>query len=266
MTWHTVCIQFPSSTQTANIDVPGRLQFLDDTLKNIIDRFEAEYPDTRVSHQEAMGGSPASTPSSSPPPSLLSSSGPTPSSLKDTDSFTNSNAVDDSDEEEPPQRPGRHSRKSSDVSLASRKMGYEEGRMHKLGHAIRQDILRPSAPESEASGANSPFPAENTAKPHAPEPAEIAELKRKLENLQGTELMQEVRQRGWEEVMRQIGSNIEELKALRYAGEMGELGEEEERDWQNFREAQEKAYRNSLRAKEEGEETRKGKTDSAILE
>lgn len=38
-------------------------------------------------------------------------------------------------------------RRGSEVSLASRSLGDEEGQMHRLGHFIRKEVLRPQTPD-----------------------------------------------------------------------------------------------------------------------
>lgn len=161
------------------------------------------------------------------------------------------NATEDSDEEDI-DSPGQRSRHASDVSLAGKMMGFEEGKMHRIGQKIRKDILAPSsnsltpANAGEATSSVMEDGEEGVAREEPAQPSleEIEELRRKLEELQGAELRQKVKEVGWEEVIRRVGHSVEELKKLREVAERGGLGSEEERDWRKFREAQEIARAN----------------------
>lgn len=148
-------------------------------------------------------------------------------------------------------------------------MGLEEGRIHKLGQHIRRDILKPGQNEGSASSANSTTTsslstptngASTSATPnsktdehpshtaaHGIEDPDLTveRLHAKLESLQGAELRDCLREIGYDAVLKKLGNNVEELRRLRAAAEMGGLGAEEERDWAMFRAAQEQAQRNA---------------------
>ena len=100
----------------------GRLLFLDQTLQGMIQRFEDEYPETRLQPSDAASTT-SSKLSSSPPTSAV----PTLENSVSTD-FT----AAESDEDEPSTL---RSRNNSDVSLASRHMSLEEGRLHRFAIA-----------------------------------------------------------------------------------------------------------------------------------
>ncbi|KAJ5451935.1 Leucine-rich repeat ribonuclease inhibitor subtype [Penicillium cf. griseofulvum] len=116
-----------------------RLQFLDMTLHRMIQRFEDEYPETRIIPQ--------------PPPAI-----PVPDTISqhsgDDDgngSITaggnlNSSQLDETggDEEDTDQYAVRLSRTSSMTSLHSRAMTSQEGHIHRIGQNLRRDFLKPS--------------------------------------------------------------------------------------------------------------------------
>lgn len=112
-----------------HISALGRLLFLDETLYRVIRRFEEEYPECRLS-----------LPAIPEPPETVSSNSaniPSPHlDLQDNPSYT------------------LHStelktvtRRGSEVSLASKSLGDEEGQMHRFGHFIRKEVLRPQTPD-----------------------------------------------------------------------------------------------------------------------
>jgi len=90
-----------------------RLLFLDQTLQGMIQRFEDEYPETRLQHADA-----ASTHSSA------QSTSPPNSSVPTISTNLTENGTPESDDDEPKALRSRH---NSDVSLASRALSLEEG-------------------------------------------------------------------------------------------------------------------------------------------
>src|SRR5579871_4281096 len=67
MKWLTVCTTlFLCSLFVYNKSHSGRLIFLDNTLKSIIQRFEDEYPETRISPAQPSDISEASVPNTLP--------------------------------------------------------------------------------------------------------------------------------------------------------------------------------------------------------
>ncbi|KAL0942168.1 MAP-like protein 1 [Colletotrichum truncatum] len=108
-----------------------KLMFLDTTLANIIKRFEDEFPDTRVSTDEA---------SESTFPSQTDKLGTSLSSNEDPDHATIPS--DPEDEMGLQVRPGIP-RVNSSLSHTSKALVEEEGRIHRAGHKIRSGIIKP---------------------------------------------------------------------------------------------------------------------------
>ncbi|KAJ5917708.1 hypothetical protein N7466_011262 [Penicillium verhagenii] len=114
-----------------------RLQFLDITLHGMIQRFEDEYPETRLpSPPIPMSTIPDTASQHSGEDGISSSAiiGNLSSSFVD-----NETAVDD---EEVDQDGFKLSRSSSMTSLHARAMTSEEGHVHRLGQNLRRDFLK----------------------------------------------------------------------------------------------------------------------------
>ena len=198
----------------------------------MIQNFEDEYPEcrlTKASPAQAPSDSPSNLSRSSSPSLDTSTDLTTPNtaplaSTSDDDDNTTTNAIQPSStsSSSPTAQFARH---NSDVSLASRALGQEEGEIHRLGQRVRRDILRPETLDYAHS-------------PTAPEPEaeHLAALRAKLEALGGGEIRDKVAREGWEAVMHEIGANAEELKRLR---------ESNPEDWKMFRDAQIAAQRNA---------------------
>lgn len=202
-----------------------RLLFLDQTLSGMIERFEDEFPETRLHldippHQQnfSLSSSLESTESGPLSNDFMASSA--------TTFGTETSAVEsDQDEEIHAEDPMR--RKASDVSLASRALAIEEGRIHRLGHKVRQDIIDvPVAAQTSGSDAHGEW---------APG-SHMAEIASRLEDMSGPELRVLVDQKGgWEGVMEKMGANLEELQQLQMKDPQG---------WEQFKESQLKARAN----------------------
>lgn len=179
-----------------DLTVPGRLIFLDQTLQGMIKRFEDEYPETRIQATDAASTS-SSIPSSSPPLSTV----PTLSaSVTDT-------ALHDSDEDEPKALRSRH---NSDVSLASRAQTLEEGRLHRLGHRIRTDIINPSRPSSSNSDQTNMSGSMND----VGLPPHIVALRNQYATYSGEQIRDITEGAGWQKAFKDIVENAEELKRM----------------------------------------------------
>ncbi|KAF2643905.1 RNI-like protein [Massarina eburnea CBS 473.64] len=193
-----------------------RLFMLDQTLQGIIQRFEDEYPETRLPTSDAASTN-SSVPSISPPTSTV----PTTST-----GFTEGGA--DSDEDEP--KPVR-SRHNSDVNLALRAQTLEEGRVHRLGHRVRTEIYNPSRPtSSQADQANM----SGTMDGHDL-PEHLLALKEYFSRFSGAELKEMSEGAGWEKVFDTIKENAKELKQMEV---------ENPTEFAQFRETQIAALRN----------------------
>ncbi|KAF3009943.1 hypothetical protein E8E13_011107 [Curvularia kusanoi] len=176
-----------------------RLLFLDQTLEGMIQRFEDEYPETR------LGTSPGDTASlHSRGSSILSTSPPLSSVPTMTDSFIDPTAQE-SDEDEPRLLRSRH---NSDVSLASRSMSIEEGALHRFGHRVRTGLLNPSRPTSSHS--EHAFISGSMDDEGLPE--HLRALREYFMNFSGDELRTKIQGLGWEKAFDSVVENAQELQ------------------------------------------------------
>lgn len=179
----------------ANIET-GRLLFLDQTLQGMIQRFEDEYPETRLQPSDAASTH-SSAPSTSPPTSAV------PTLDNSVTDITNP----ESDEDEPLIIRSRH---NSDVSLASRHMSQEEGRLHRFGHRVRTGLLNPSRPSS--SHDDQAFISGTMDDVGLPE--HLRSLREYFSNFSGDEMRHMIEGVGWEKAFDSVIENAEELKKL----------------------------------------------------
>jgi hypothetical protein len=117
---------------------------LDNTLKGIIQRFEDEYPETRI----APAVDPLATTtndSGSTHSGTDSTILPAASTLSETTSSAATYLNSDSEDEDGDlvhARLGPQSRHASDVSLAAKALAKEEGAVHKIGQEVKRQIIR----------------------------------------------------------------------------------------------------------------------------
>jgi hypothetical protein len=186
------------------------LLFLDQTLERMIQRFEDEYPESKVPVLP-----------SSPP--VVNGMGSLGSSFADTSVLSASTDstglakvqsaeeyLDEHEDKEPFAL--KLSRTSSNTSLAAKALTSEEGRMHRLGQTFRREVLRPTGIDDELHGTRVSDPPE--------EPA-MAALRSKLENLRGDELRRKVNEEGVDKVISDLKINIDELRALQHEDPAG---------------------------------------------
>ncbi|PVI04741.1 RNI-like protein, partial [Periconia macrospinosa] len=196
-----------------------RLFMLDQTLQGIIQRFEDEYPETRL---QPLTSDAASTHSSNP------STSP-PASTVPTLSTTVIEGTPDSDEEDSSKLV--RSRHNSDVNLASRAQALEEGRVHRVGHRLRTELFKPTRPSSSQSGqANLSGSMDNHDLPE-----HMVALRQYFYKYSGEELREMSKGAGWDSVFDQIAENAKELKALEH---------ENPEEFARFRETQITALKN----------------------
>ncbi|KAH6683426.1 hypothetical protein B0J14DRAFT_674028 [Halenospora varia] len=202
-----------------------RLLFLDQTLEGMINRFEDEYPETREKPLEP----PVTT-----PPALDTQASPTPSI--DLSASHDGQGLEDepviveppmSDDEGDVLRPVL-SRHNSDVSLASRALNEEEGRMHRFGQQFRRDILK--------SDIDDPHP--NTTVAHEQQPKHLQLLRALVDEWGGDEIRNKIEAHGHGAVLDEIGKEASVLKR--------ELMEKDPEAWRTFVESQEAAQKNRL--------------------
>ncbi|QIW96303.1 hypothetical protein AMS68_001821 [Peltaster fructicola] len=196
-----------------------RLQFLDHTLQSMIDRFEEEYPETRVQEGVSQQAS-AFLDLSKPGREISSTEDEMPPEL---------DLAADDDEDESDLHPG-FVRRNSDASLASRTMTLEEGRLHRHGQRLRRDVINSSSPN------NGPIEdAGNASEKLQLEKDRIRTLAEKLESVPGEVLVPMVDKHGWAAVLQQWGANYEDLRAMQ---------EQDPEGWEQFTDAQMKAKMN----------------------
>lgn len=167
----------------------GRLQFLDFTLHRMIQRFEDEYPETRIfpaplsvpetgSQNSGDGGN---------------SPGAVDGSHANGNNADNENAIDDEDTD---QYAIQLSRASSMTSLHSRAMTSEEGHVHRLGQHLRRDFLSPSIDQTD-----------DDESPSLLDDAYIAALRGKLGRLQDEQERSDLGDKTFEE----LDSTVDDL-------------------------------------------------------
>jgi hypothetical protein len=182
-----------------------RLNALDQTLQNMIQRFEEEYPETRISSMP-MGAESAAPPSNT------------------TQSTEVGQKSDDEDELDEGVRPA-FSRHNSDVSLASRALAIEEGHLHRLGMRMRRSVV--DSPVATAEDESTAWKAQ--------EEARLESVKERIESISGPELKVLVENDGWDLVLEKLGANLNDLRSLQ---------EQDPAAWEEFKEAQLKARMN----------------------
>lgn len=173
-----------------------RLEFLDSTLERMIQRFENEYPETRLTsslHTTACQSSLLANPSFSNAPHHS----PTESSIETAET---ADADVESESEETIRVPMQ--RHGSDVSLASRQ-AQEEGRVHKFGQRMRRDILRPETLDYAHGTTGQEI-----------EASHLQALRSRLENLKGEEIRHKLHTLGPDAILEAIGATADELRAL----------------------------------------------------
>ncbi|RDW76699.1 putative cell wall biogenesis protein Mhp1 [Aspergillus mulundensis] len=181
--------------RAGNDDNYRRLQFLDFTLQKMIQRFEDEYPETRIIPQPLKPTQDTSSQNSGDDSYLATSIGNLQSAGATLD---NENAVDD---DEGDQYAVRLSRASSITSLYSRAMTSEEGHVHRLGQNIRRDFLPlDQAEEGESS--------------EMMDESQFTALREKLDRLHEEQTRSHFESVGADKAFQELGSTVEELWAI----------------------------------------------------
>lgn len=194
---------------------------LDQTLESIIQRFEDEYPETRVQPNDDAVSTHSSNPSTSPPASTVP-----------TISTNVTENGPDSDEEEAKLVRSRH---NSDVNLASRAQAIEEGRVHRVGHRLRTELFNASRPSSSSDSDLQQHPNLSGTMDEHNLPQHMLALRQHFYRYSGEELTEMSKGAGWEGVFDRIAENAKELKALEH---------ENPEEFAKFRETQIAALKN----------------------
>ena len=125
------------------------------------------------------------------------------------------------------------SRHNSDVSVASRHLALEEGRMHRFGQQVRRDLLRPQTLDY-AHGTTG----------QETEAAHLQELRLRLEDMDGTEIRDKLEQFGPEAAWKELVPSTEELILFE---------KEDPEGFEKFRQSQLYAMRNLQDTAKDGE-------------
>ncbi|KAI4209919.1 MAG: hypothetical protein LQ351_007204 [Letrouitia transgressa] len=178
-----------------------RLQYLDTTLERMIQRFEDEYPETRLR--------PSATPFGETTRPRVSSSAPSEES-SEADAVDPTTVTTDLEEDSATALKPALAQHLSEHSLASRQDA-EEGRMHRFGQRMRRDILPPDTLDY-AHGTTGT----------EDEPQHLQDLRSRVETFTGEEIQANVQAVGIERVLEIIGATKEELRELERRGGGGE--------------------------------------------
>ncbi|KAF2209273.1 hypothetical protein CERZMDRAFT_122141 [Cercospora zeae-maydis SCOH1-5] len=195
-----------------------RFSFLDQTLQSMIQRFEEEYPETRLAPPSPKACSTASSNDVRVVPALQTSD------LGDRVSDDD----DELDDEEAGTIRPSVSRHSSDVSLAARALGMEEGHLHRLGQRMRREVVDTPATGVAESNVDTRWSKEEEA-------ARLDALRLQLEAISGPEMKFLVEHDGWDSALRKVGANMNDLRTLQA---------QDPKAWEAFKEAQLKARMN----------------------
>lgn len=203
-----------------------RLLFLDKTLQSMIERFETEYPETRLVP-------PSPKQAASVTSSITDQSTLVDSSINTQGTEITGTASDDDEffdgEDDAPTRP-ISPRRTSDVDLVSRAQRVEEGRLHRIGQTMRREVI--DSPRNTQFGADVPWK-EDERKQHEAE--RLRRFGQQIEGLSGGELKSLIDKEGWDALMQKVGGNYADLR---------QLSEEDPEGWANFKEAFSKARMN----------------------
>ncbi|PYH98562.1 cell wall biogenesis protein Mhp1 [Aspergillus ellipticus CBS 707.79] len=173
-----------------------RLQFLDFTLQRMIQRFEDEYPETRIISQIMPSYAMQDTSSQN-----SGDDGPAFDSIQQNTTNTDVEAGVDDEED---QYASRLSRASSITSLHSRAMTSEEGHVHRLGQGIRRDFLSPSFDRADDDLPSFSF-----------DESHMAALRDKLDRLHEDQTRPPFESVGTDKAFEDLGTTVEELFAAR---------------------------------------------------
>lgn len=183
----------------------------------MIKRFEDEFPETRLQ------------PTSDSPPARDTESETSPvgsvelTNIAEDQSSDNEQAVVDANPSDDgfTVRPVL-SRHNSDVSIASRALSQEEGRMHRFGQKFRRDIINAEGPERQLGT--------------AAEEEHLQLLRATVEGLDGAEIQRRLEAGGHDAALEELSNEASELRR--------QFIEADPENWKKFVESQEAAQRN----------------------
>ena len=198
-------LRFPFIVRNTDLLDAERLRFLDSTLERMIERFENEYPETRLPkpHYSTFTDSRSTTsdPFTVPESRSTPSEGDAPPFFSPPLSTSITSPDPDIDENLSPPlvRPASTPRRSSSPSLASRQ-AQQEGRMHRFSQRIKRDILRPETLDYAHGTTGTEVEAEY-----------LKDLRSRLETFEGSEIQAKMDVLGPDKMYEVIGGTAEEL-------------------------------------------------------
>ncbi|EFR00552.1 hypothetical protein MGYG_03556 [Nannizzia gypsea CBS 118893] len=186
-----------------------RLHFLDMTLQRMIQRFEDEFPDTRIPDETSTNRSSEGSPNLSTvnDSTILEPSG--------SSANGNTTAEADGEDEDVDRYAVRLSRTSSNTSLHSRALTSEEGKVHRLSHHFSHTLL--SRQDKDKSKNDDPESTEKSISQSPPDAVQVQALREKLERLralQGEDTDTNIHIDEGPSSSSHGASNLEELLAL----------------------------------------------------
>ena len=181
----------------------------------MIKRFEDEFPETRLQSDDTTPPEADQEPQISPADSFDLTS------VNESQRSDHEAAVLDGSDDEYVVRPVL-SRHNSDVSIASKALSQEEGRMHRFGQKFRRDIIKAEGPERE--------PGDEDNAEH------IQYLQAVINGIGGDELQLHLQNHGHEMVLQELNSEASTLRKQLIASDP--------EGWKRFVESQEAAQKN----------------------
>ncbi|KAK1146457.1 Microtubules assembly and stabilization protein [Aspergillus melleus] len=171
-----------------------RLQFLDFTLHRMIQRFEDEYPETRIVPQPVISVNAETS-------SQNSGEGGNVPLVPGIPQFANSTDETAVDDEDTDQYAVRLSRSSSITSFHSRALTSEEGHAHRLGQNIRRGFLSPNWDPADEDSCLS-------------NDSHVSALREKLDRLHEDQARSHFESVGADKAFGELGSTVDELWAI----------------------------------------------------
>lgn len=184
----------------------------------MIKRFEDEFPETRL--PTALTSPPLPDMTKLPSSEGVEYAEGEPR-ISDTEPTLAEPAVSDDEDRLRPML----SRHNSDVSLASRALSQEEGRMHRFGQQFRRDIMKPDTEDDEHGTTG-----------NEEQPVHLQLLRAMVEGLGGEEIKNKILTEGEDNVIAELSNEASSLRQ--------QLKEQDPEGWIKFVESQEAAMRN----------------------
>jgi hypothetical protein len=183
----------------------------------MIKRFEDEFPETRLQSASDLPPSTGTEPETSPVGSVELTNITEDQSSDNEQALIEDHLSDDGFTVRPVL-----SRHNSDVSIASRALSQEEGRMHRFGQKFRRDIINAEGPERQPRT--------------AADEEHLQLLRATVEGLDGAEIQRRLEAGGPDTALEELSNEASELRR--------QFIEADPENWKKFVESQEAAQRN----------------------